>query len=202
VRWSAQLDADLGDGSRALATTQLGPLDPPAAHVARLESPDGFWHRLHVANVDGTAVDASPAKPVALAPGPRWVELRLIDHTWRPPRDFNVAYAFRLPAVAGHVYRPDTPARCLAPGPVDAVLESHLVRHTTVTLTDRAPGQAPQRLTLPALCTAGTTAECETSEQSGSADGLACVALEGSARGLHGRNELPAQALAVAKTSR
>jgi len=196
VRWSRAEPAS-GDAATATVAAEGTPAgaDLPAAHFARFESMNDFIHGTRVTGLDGTGLAERKGKPLALPPGKRWVEIARTDHNMRHLRDFNVTYGFELEAVAGHVYRlAAQPASCLAPGNVDAALNSHLIRRVQVSLLDRTPGEAERRFAAEALCVAGVAIGC------GAADAapvvidqltLSCVRPSGSAHGFFGREPLP-----------
>ena len=198
VRWS-RAEPAAGDSATAAVAAEGTPAkaDLPAAHFARFESMNDFIHGTRVTGLDGTELGERKGngRPVALVPGKRWVQIGRIDHSMRQLRDFNVTYGFELEAVAGHEYRlAEQPASCLAPGSVDAALNSHLIRRVQLSLVDRTPGEAERRFAAEALCIAGVAIDC------GAADAapviidqltLSCVRLSGSAHGFYGREPIP-----------
>jgi hypothetical protein len=166
--------------------------DTPSAHVARFLSTNDFWHHLRATDVDGVDLEESggEGRPFALSPGNRWVQVKSIDHNFKQWRDFDTTYGFELEAVAGHAYRLGRhPAPCLPAGNIDAALESHLISHTQVSLVDKGPGRQERQFNVKALCISGLAINCGPSESPDIVlDGLACVRLEGAARGYYGRS--------------
>jgi hypothetical protein len=109
----------------------------------------------------------------------------------RQLRDFNMTYGFELDAVARHVYRlSEQPASCLAPGSIDAALNSHLIGRVPVSLVDRSPGGAEQRFPAEALCIAGIAVACSAPDDSPiiiDRVTLSCIRLSGSSHGYYGQ---------------
>jgi hypothetical protein len=198
VRWS-RAEPAARDSATAAVIAEGAPAkaDLPAAHFARFESMNDFMHHTRVTGLDGTELDErkGAGRPLALPPGQRWVQIGRIDHTLRQLRDFNVTYGFEMEAVAGHAYRlAEQPASCLAPGNVDAALNSHLIRRVQVSLVDRAPGEPERRFPAEALCLAGVAIVCGAADTAPVTIGqltLSCVRLSGSAHGFYGREPMP-----------
>jgi hypothetical protein len=166
------------------------PADLPSAHVARFISMNDFLHHTRVSGVDGSGVDKrrGEGKPVSLAPGARWVEVKTIDHSFRPLLDYDVSYSFELEAAAGHVYRlARRPASCLAPGDLKSAVASHQVGRTQVSLIDQAPGMPERPFDVEALCIVGLAASCDVSDTGEVLDGLVCLRLNPTGRGYYGR---------------
>jgi hypothetical protein len=187
VRWS-RVEAPAVDAAGSPAGT-AGTVDAPSAHVARFTSSGGILHPVSVTTETGDT--AERGNPVALAPGKRWVQLQMGDHTLRPLRDFDAVYGFELDAVAGHhdrlAHRPDS---CLPPGNVDAALASRLIGRTQLALVDEAPGGKERPFTVGAVCIAGWPPRlCAVSDpaREPSSDGSLCLLAQGSSRGFYGR---------------
>jgi hypothetical protein len=190
VRWS-RTGPSAGDSTTAAAAGAV--IEVPAAKFARFESMNDFLHHTRVTGLDGTEVDEhkGEGRLVALPPGKRWVQIGRIDHRMRQLRDFNVTYGFELEAAAGHVYRlAEQPASCLAPGNIDAALNSHLIRQVRVSLVDLAPGDAERRFSTQALCIAGIAVTCNSADDSPIIIDrltLSCIRLSGSGYGYYGQ---------------
>jgi len=195
VRWSRTAPST-GDSATAAVATAAVVTEAPAAKFARFESMNDFVHRTRVTGLDGTELDEfkGGGRPVALPPGSRWVQISRIDHSMRQLRDFNVTYGFEFDAVARHVYRlSEQPASCLAPGSIDAALNSHLIRRVQVSLVDRSPEGAQRRFPVQALCIAGIAVSCSPADDSPIVIDrltLNCVRLSGSSYGYYGQEPL------------
>lgn len=196
VRWS-RAEPPAGDSVTAAVAADGAAADVPAARFARFESMNDFIHHTRVTGLDGTELEArrDERRAVALAPGKRWVQISRIDHSMRRLRDFNMTYGFELEAVARHVYRlSEQPAPCLAPGSIDAALNSHLIRRVRVSLVERSPDGAERRFPAEALCIAGIAVACGAPNDSPIIIDrltLSCVRLSGSSHGYYGQE--PAQ---------
>ena len=86
------------------------------------------------------------------------------------------------------------PASCLAPGNVDAALNSHQIRRVQVSLVDRAPGEAERRFPAEALCITGVAVSCSDGDNAPIIIDrltLSCIRLSGSSYGYYGQE--PAQ---------
>lgn len=191
VRWTRTGPAS--EAAIAAGAGRIAELDLPAAHFARFESMNDFLHKVRLTNVDGVAAQKSPldARPVALIPGKRWVQISMIDHRWHPLRDFDASLGFDLEAVAGHVYRmADKPTACLPPGDVDAAINSHVISHVQVAVLDSLAGAPDRRFTADALCIVGVAVICDSAAAPPiemDRVQLSCVRLNGSSRGYYGR---------------
>jgi len=191
VRWSR---AEPSPEAAAIGAAAAGASDDlPAMHFARFESMNDFVHKIRLTNVDGTAVQKGSleARPVALTPGRRWLQISMIDHRWHPLRDFDAHLGFELEAAAGHVYRiGGKPGSCLPPGDVDAAISSHQVSHVQVSLLDSVAGQPDRHFEAQALCIVGVAVICDAADAP-TIDmdrvRLSCVRLGDSTRGYYGR---------------
>jgi hypothetical protein len=191
VRWER---APLPPSATAPKVSTNSPgADLPASRVGLFDSINGWAHHVRVASKDGDPAntdESKPAAPIALEPGPHWIEIKQDNHHLSPLRDFDTVYGFEMVAVAGHRYRlVGRQPPCLAPGNIDQALASQAVHRARVSIVDEANGVTAPLIEVDALCVSGWTFACDASQvfPEGQIKGLDCVRLEGSTYGFYGR---------------